>query len=173
MLGINAGSGQRPFKSFPEEGIQWINIDGNPRWNPDIVADIRDLSMFGDSMVDLVVLHHVWEHFGLGEGDGMIRECHRILKPRGSLLVCIPNPRALCQRYLSGEIDEYIFNVNMYGAYMGDEADRHKWSMSPTACVEALRRLADWHDVHAFNGRTIPGADIARDWWTTEIEAVK
>src|SRR5678815_699574 len=104
MLGLNCGSGQRPFQSYPDEGVQWINVDVQDKWKPDIVADWNDLNMFGDGVADYVVSHHSLEHVGCGEGDGFIREAHRILKPGGSLLVFVPDNRALCGAYMDGRI---------------------------------------------------------------------
>ncbi len=174
MLGINTGSGQRPFTSFPDEGAVWVNIDCNPKWKPDIVADWNNLSMFNDSMVDIVVSHHSLEHVGCGDGDAFIKEAHRILKPHGSLIVIVPDPKEISRRYANDLIDEMTFNFLTYGAYMDHEADRHKWSYSRQGLVDYLRRMADWHDVHAFDWRQIPGADIAAlDWWFYGMEAVK
>lgn len=173
MLALNCGSGQRPFQSLPDEGVQWVNIDISPRWNPDIVGDWNNLSMFPDGIVDVVVSHHSLEHVGCGEGDGFIREAHRVLKPNGSLIVSVPNMNALAQLWLNGEITEQIYMTNVYGAYMGDEADRHKWGYSSKGLWSYLKTFP-FRDVHAFNWRPIPGADIARDdRWILCLEAVK
>lgn len=168
---LNVGSGQRPF----DTACGWINMDCNERWHPDVVGNWNDLSMFEDGSLDLVVSHHSLEHVGCGEGDGFIREAHRVLKEGGSLLVFVPDMKALAQRWLTGELDDYQYFVNVYGAYMGDEADRHKWGYSRQGLVDYLKVKVgvSWKDVHAFNWREIPGADIAKDWWITGIEAIK
>lgn len=164
---LNCGSGQRPF------GEGWINIDINPRWNPDLVADWNNLEMFEDGSMDLVVSCHSIEHAGCGESDGFIREAHRVLRDGGSLIVLVPDMKALAQRWLSGGIDEQIYMTNVYGAYMGHEEDRHRWGWSRQGLVDNLRRIAKWSDVHAFNDRVIPEADIPSDWWMTSLECVK
>lgn len=171
MLGINAGSGQRPF----DKAQGWCNIDKNPKWGPDIVGDWNDLSMIETGTVDYVVSHHSLEHVGCGEGDGFIRESHRVLKQGGSLLIFIPDPVAICRRYLLSQIDEYTFNVNMYGAYMGDEADRHRWSYSRKGLVEYVVSVEKpWFNVKPFDWRKIPGADIAGpDWWINGAEFIR
>jgi len=166
---LNVGSGQRPFAR--EDG--WINLDSNPKWSPDVVADWNDLHMFDDRSMDLVVSYHSLEHVGCGEGDGFIKEAWRVLKEGGSLIVVVPDPRAIAQALLTHEIEEYTFNVNMYGAFMGDEQDRHRWSYTRQGLWEYLKHLAPWKDVHVFNWRPLAGADITSDWWYHGQEAVK
>src|SRR5262245_25273364 len=166
---LNVGSGQRPFSR--EHG--WINLDSNQRWSPDVVADWNDLHMFDDRSMDLVVSYHSLEHVGCGEGDRFIKEAWRVLREGGSLIVVVPDPRAIAQALLTHQIDEYTFNVNMYGAFMGDEQDRHRWSYTRQGLWEYLKGLAPWKDVHVFNWRVLQGADMVSDWWYHGQEAVK
>ena len=166
---LNCGSGQRPFD--PAQG--WINLDTNSKWNPDVVGDWNNLGRFADSSMGLVLSWHSLEHVGCGEADGFIREAYRILKPDGKLIVVVPDPKAIAQRFLLGQIDEYIYNVNTYGAFMDSEADRHRWSFSRQGLFDYLKRLCPWSDVHAFNFRQLPGTDICGDWWYHGQEATK
>lgn len=161
------------YVPFNIDGISWVNIDINSKWNPDIVADWNSLTMFDDASVDYVVSHHSLEHVGCGEGDGFIREAYRVLKPGGSLLVFVPNMKALAKRWLEGGLTDQIYMTNVYGAYMGNEEDRHRWGYTGQSLVDTLHRTQVWHDVKAFNFRQIPGADIAQDFWILGMEAVK
>lgn len=170
MKGICAGSGQRPFDR--EHG--WINLDINPKWEPDIVGDWNDLSMFDDNSLDYVVAHHTIEHVGCGEAAPFIRESYRVLKPDGSLLIFVPDMRALCQRWLSHQMDTQLFMTNVYGAFMSDEHDRHRWGFDTASLREALQHTAAWSKVIPFDWRKIPGADIAGpDFWILATEGVK
>lgn len=166
---INLGSGQRKFG--PEGG--WINIDVNPKWNPDIVASGESLPMFEDNSAEVIVLHHCLEHFGCGQAEPMIKECHRILEPGGSLIITIPDLRELALGWLNGKISDWIYIINLYGAYMDSEADIHKWGYSAISLQEFLMNAAPWSRVSRFDWREIPGSSIARDWWILDCEAVK
>jgi len=172
MIGLNVGSGQRRFTSTPE--VEWINVDkiSRPGHEPDLVCDGAHLPQ-QDASVDYFVLHHVLEHFGCGEASGLIQEAYRVLKPHGSLLVFVPNLGALAERWLSGGISTQIYVTNLYGAYMGHEEDRHKWGFDATSLSLFMVGDIGWQDINHFDWRTIPGADIARDWWILGMEAVK
>lgn len=171
MVRLNLGSGQRRF-----EGHGWINVDrvSRPGQEPDVICDLgRDRLPYEDGAVDTVVAHHVWEHLdAFREGPASLRECHRVLRPGGSLLVFVPNLRTLAQRWLAREIDDYTYCTNLYGAYLGEESDRHRWGWSPDSLREWLNQVT-WSWIGDFDGRQIPGADLVRDWWITCIEAVK
>jgi predicted SAM-dependent methyltransferase len=169
FLGINAGSGQRRF----DASKGWKNIDCNPRWEPDIVGDWNDLSMFENGTVDMVVAHQTIEHVGCGEADSFFRESFRVLKEGGSMIITIPDLKALAHRWMLGQIEDYTFMVNLYGAFMSDEADRHKWGYSRNSLTKNLMVCGFWTEIKPLDHRTIEGADIARDWWILGIEAIK
>lgn len=162
---LNCGSGQRPFSP------PWVNVDAQERWHPDLLADCAALP-YADGSCEMIVLHHMLEHFGCGEGVGVLKEAFRLLQPYGSLLVFVPNLRVLAQKWLMGKLDTQVYVTNLYGAYMGDEHDRHRWGFTPESLADELRRQP-WQDVRAFNWRDVPGADIARDDWIIGMECVR
>lgn len=172
-FGLNVGSGQRPFTTDVE--VHWINIDkvrheGMPP--PDWVCDGAALP-YADGVADYFVLHHVVEHFGCGEAGGLIREAHRVLRPGGSLFVFVPDLKALAERWLAGGLSTQIYATNLYGAYMGHEEDRHRWGFDNGSLHEFLKAGAKWSTVMPFDWRTIPGADIARDFWILGAECIR
>lgn len=169
-LALNIGSGQRPFHSTPD--IRWVNIDSQSKWNPDLVCDGSRLP-YPQGIVDMVVLHHVLEHFGCGESASLIREIHRVLIPGGSLIITVPNMDELARGWMTGRITTQVYLTNVYGAYMGDEADRHKWGFDRPSLMGFLLECAEWELALPFDWREIPGADIARDWWILGVECRK
>jgi len=167
MLKLNLGSGQRPFAK------PWLNVDLQPKWKPDIVADCADLSgEVKDGSCELVVLSHVLEHFGCGAGLAMQNEAFRMLAPGGSLIVSVPDMRALSQGWLLGKLDTETYMINVYGAYMGDEADRHKFGFTRETLETHLWQNR-WAEVKMFDYRTVPGMSLARDWWILAMEAIR
>jgi SAM-dependent methyltransferase len=178
-LSANIGSGQRRFESTPE--MQWLNVDcvsRPPDQIPDIICDVgRERLPLADNTADFVVAHHLYEHYHLGEGDAMIAEAYRILKPGGSLLVFTPDLRKLAGRWLNGEIDDFTMMVQTFGAYQGLPGDDHHWGYSQESLKKALHSALptkhDWSWLRKFDWREIPGADLARDWYIAAVECVK
>ena len=174
MRGLNVGAGQRPFSNVPEV-IEWANVDkvwhkGMPE--PDLICDGAHLP-YGGSQADYFVLHHVLEHFGCGEAAGLIEEAWRVLKPGGSLLVFVPDLRALAKGWLEGKISTQIYTTCLMGAYIGHEEDRHRWNFDENSLRECLSSSAPWKTIKRFDWRDISGLDAARDWWILDMEATK
>lgn len=165
---LNIGSGQRKFAT------PWINVDAQARWEPDVVADGGEyLRTLAPGSADLIVIHHVLEHHGCGEADGLLRECHRVLRPGGSLLVFVPDLWKLARMWLEGRMETQVYMTNLYGAFMGDPADRHKFGYDWSSLRMTLRATG-FERTLRFDHREIPGADIARDdRWILAIEGVR
>lgn len=200
-LRLNLGSGQRPFEK------PWINVDLQAKWlggtDPNVKwpegglyvqSDIRSMPMFADGSAEMIVLYHVAEHFGMGDADGVIKECHRILEPGGKLIVVCPDMEAFAINYLRSRgwsvsredqesvypglqnwppINEWIYVVNTYGAYMESEADRHKNGWSQKGLLEYIGRLAPWSKIGQWDRVRPEGTDVNWDWWFATCEAVK
>ena len=164
---INLGSGQRRFNDF-------INVDISDKFSPDIQLDSETyLKLQAADSVDMIVCHHSAEHMHLEESKSLFAQCHRVLRPGGSLLVFVPDLEALAHRWIEGRISDYIFCVNLHGAYMGSEADVHKWSFTEKSLKGHIHSCAQWCNVIKFDWRTVAGADLARDWWILGMEGIK
>ncbi len=193
MLKLNVGSGQRPFDNsciyckgkhpfvpeIPEATYDhareplWTNVDVNPRWAPDVEANGENMPMFADGSADMIVLHHVLEHYGCGESSMLVKECFRVLAHGGSLIVCVPEMRELAKMWLRGTLDTQLYMTNVYGAYMNSDDDRHKWGFDSLSLATYLMGSASWNRVTTFDWRDIPGASIAKDVWICGLECVK
>lgn len=166
---INLGSGQRRF-----EGNGWINIDclsRPPDQIPDIIADGRFLPFPGDSIEVVVSIHNI-EHYGCGESQAVIKEVFRVLKSGGVFLVSVPDMRKLAQRWLLRQITDQIYMTCVYGAYQGEEGDRHKWGFVESTLKEELLRCAAWKLISVLPHDETP-MEVPVDWWILNVRAVK
>lgn len=164
---LNLGSGQKPYPK------PWINIDKQVRWAPDVIADGSCMPMFEDSSAEVIVIEHTLEHYGCGEGKAMLQECYRILMPGGSLIVTVPDIRQLVKGWVTGRLTTQVFLTSIYGAFMGDQADRHAWGFVPETLEELLYDVAKWGAVNPYEGRPIAGSLTSSDWWILSRRAIK
>lgn len=173
--GANLGSGQRRFNSVPGV-IEWANLDcvsRPPDQVPDFICNaLKETLPFEDASLDFVALVHVLEHWELSSQDYALSECHRVLKSGGSLIIVIPDIRALAHRWLTRQISDYIYSVNLCGAYQSEEGDFHRWHHTRESLRQKLGNWK-WNSVFEFEWRSIPGFNCQRDWWYFGTETTK
>lgn len=142
MLEIGCGNGSLLRSAT---GAGWrafgIDFDANAiaaaQTIPNVEAAVGDLlSMsFGENMFDAIVMNNVIEH--LPAPHQVFRECQRILRPGGRLVMVTPNIRSLGYR--------------QYGQdWRGLEAPRHLHIFSP-GTLAAFARSAQFERVAAFS----------------------
>lgn len=90
---INLGCGSRFHPA-------WVNVDIAPS-DPAVTAcDLSKAFPFPDGSFDAVYHSNVLEHIRREHAPGFMRECCRILKPRGILRVAVPDLEQICRLYL-------------------------------------------------------------------------
>ncbi len=85
---INLASGQRPFKNWTNIDIRKQKDGDGNYYQCEIEADVKKLPL-KDNSADIMVAHHVVEHFRLNEISEVVREWQRVLKPGGKLAFVI------------------------------------------------------------------------------------
>jgi predicted SAM-dependent methyltransferase len=87
-----------------------INCD---LYNPDadMKADAACLSEFEDSSVDVIESHHMIEHLSFEDTDKALQEWHRVLKPKGFLVITYPDMKKIFQKWLAYS---FIYPVKPY-----------------------------------------------------------
>lgn len=79
----------------------WVNVDLNSS-SPAVVAhDIRRPLPFVADSFDGVYHSHVLEHLTPADGQSLLAECHRVLRPGGTIRVVVPDLEAIAKNYLA------------------------------------------------------------------------
>lgn len=111
---INLGCGSRFHPA-------WVNVDIAPR-DPAVTAcDLSKRFPFADGSFDVVYHSNVLEHIRREHAPGFLRECGRILKPRGILRVAVPDLEQICRLYLE--------NLQRSCEQQPEAAARYDWMM--------------------------------------------
>ncbi len=132
----------------------WINVDIDPRINPDILASVDDLYMFPDESVDLIEHNHLFEPLTPHQVDISAKEWLPVLKPGGVLEFECPN-FARCTEILtsinSTADEKRLAMIGIYGWPPDfEEFDEdgnmnlnvfqtHKWGWSPEDAINKLK----------------------------------
>ena len=93
MIKLNLGCGPRQIHNY-------INVDIDPKTNPDRVDDMRTLSTFKENEVELIYCSHVLEHFLIKETVPILKRWYKILKPGGILRVAVPDMDKVFRHYI-------------------------------------------------------------------------
>ena len=68
----------------------WIGLDIIPEFNPDYVRDITKGLPFDNNSIDEILTEHVLEHIEHKDGDFVMSEIQRVLKPNGIVTIEVP-----------------------------------------------------------------------------------
>ena len=93
MKCLNIGCGCRYNSS-------WVNIDINPVDKDVIGYDINKRIPFTDNSFDVVYHSHLLEHIPKKRAVGFIKDCVRILRPRGIMRIVVPDLEQIARMYL-------------------------------------------------------------------------
>jgi ubiquinone/menaquinone biosynthesis C-methylase UbiE len=78
---LEIGIGNKTVSNYLKEaGVKVTTCDFDKELNPDVVADIRDLSHFKDNSFDVVVAFEILEHLPWEEVDKALKELKRVSK---------------------------------------------------------------------------------------------
>ena len=110
---LNVGCGARTFKEYPE-GYQCINYDERSIEGVDVVGDVRTLD-FPNEEFDFIIASDIMEHFTIFETENILREWKRVLKINGIIEFRMPNLRAICKKYIDGNINAKMCSWLLYG----------------------------------------------------------
>jgi len=133
----------------------WTTVD--TVYGCDLYWDLRDGIPFAPDSVTAIYSSHLFEHLTFTDGQALMRDCYRVLRPGGTFSIVVPDARLYIEGYLGiREIPSEYFGwapaynnttaidaVN-YVAFMGGE---HRYLFDQENLIHRLK-LAGFTDAH-------------------------
>jgi len=128
-----------------------VRVDIEESVQPDIIADLTDLSPIATGSVDALWSSHCVEHLYQSQVPRALQEFHRILSDDGFAVILVPDLQAVAERIVADKFDEPIYNSGMgpvsahdmfYGfgpaIAAGQTSMAHRCGFTPTILVNLL-----------------------------------
>jgi hypothetical protein len=108
---INVGCGRREASSLPAYFNSWreLRVDVDVSVQPDVVADITDLSPIADGMANAVWAAHCIEHLYQHQVSRALSEFRRVLADDGFLCVIVPDFQTVAQYAVADRLEEPLY----------------------------------------------------------------
>ena len=151
---LSVGAG--PNRGLPAHyrDFEVVTLDIDPAMEPDVIADVRDLSCLAEASFDAVYMSHLLEHFHRWEVGTVLEQVHRVLKVGGFVEVRVPHVKAVFEAVLEGQdVDGPLYDSAMgpitaldilfgHGQSIerGNEFMAHKTAFTPHFLERMLRQ---------------------------------
>jgi ubiquinone/menaquinone biosynthesis C-methylase UbiE len=115
LLHVGCGDKTKAQTTRGFDTPQWteLRLDIDPDVNPDIVADMTDLSAMADGAVDAVFSSHNIEHLYPHQAPLALAEFHRVLSPQGFLVITCPDLQSVALLIAQGMVTEPAYHSPM------------------------------------------------------------
>lgn len=109
---LHIGCGPKSIKNLPAafaKGWTETRLDIDPRAEPDIVADLTDMSAVADASHDAVWASHVMEHLYAHDALTAAREMRRVLRRDGFAVINCPDVRTIAAVIAERGLDAELY----------------------------------------------------------------
>jgi SAM-dependent methyltransferase len=110
---VNVGCGTREASVLPSyfDGWRQVRVDVDPAVEPDVLADITDLSAIADASADAVWAAHCVEHLYEHQVGRALAEFRRILREDGFVCVIVPDLQAVARFVVEDRFHEPLYQA--------------------------------------------------------------
>lgn len=115
----------------------FTNIDIDPTYHPDLVADVRNLP-YEPGTVDEIYAGHLLEHLDWDEGQAALRHWHSILKTGGQIMFTVPDFDYLAKAYLANPTPDNMRKMNDLYIYSYAQKSLHRYCYGPSLLKTAM-----------------------------------
>ena len=120
---LNIGCGRRYHRD-------WVNLDLESSDSNVIRHDVNKGIPFEQGRFDAVYHSHILEHLEPADGQNLIQECYRVLKPGGVLRIVVPDLECIARLYLEMHQE----------AWSGDETSQINYNWMKLELLDQLVR---------------------------------
>jgi SAM-dependent methyltransferase len=153
---INAGAGTRTNTRYPRLFHDWqeIRVDINPGTEPDIVADITDLSGVPSNAVDAIWSSHCLEHLFQYQVPRALSEFRRVIRDDGFVVFLVPDLQSVASLVAADKFHEPVYHApigpvtphDMFYGYgpaiaQGYTSMAHRCGFTPTILVNMMNEV--------------------------------
>jgi SAM-dependent methyltransferase len=154
---VNVGCGPRSNGKLPGFFKDWreLRVDVDPAVQPDIVADLTDLSAIANGSADAVWAAHCVEHLYEHQVRIALAEFRRVLRDDGFLCVIVPDLQTVAQYVAADRLHETLYESPAgpvtphdmlfgYGAAIanGRTSMAHRCGFTPSMLQRSFRQLS-------------------------------
>lgn len=139
---------------FPQGEWQEVRLDIDVRVNPDIVADITNMTLVKEDSFEALFSSHNLEHLYAHRVEKALSEFYRVLKPGGWAVVRVPNILEVAEEIVKGKLMEPVYVSPagpispidiLYGfrpsIEQGNEFMAHRTAFTPKSLGDAMAKV--------------------------------
>lgn len=156
MRVLNVGGNSKTIPIPPYyAGWEHVLLDIDPRGDPDLVADARELTTLPANAFDAVFCSHNLEHYYVHDGQRVLRGFLHVLKDDGFAEIRVPDVKALMKRLVAADLDvddvlytspggpitahDMLYGWSVELAQSGRDFYAHKTGFTPRSLYRRLR----------------------------------
>lgn len=103
---LNVGGNSKAIELPPQyAGFEHVLLDIDPKGNPDIVCDARDLTSLQPGQFEAIYCSHNLEHYYPHDVPKVLAGFIHLMKPGGFAQIRVPDIKQVMQRCIQGNLD--------------------------------------------------------------------
>jgi len=127
----------------------WLNSNFYPKSNKVLHVDATKNYPFNNNSFDFVYSEHMIEHINYSQGTKMLKECFRVLKPKGTLRIVTPDLLFLLDLYKKNKTELQL-------AYIEDNTKRFIKDAPYIADIFVINNFfRDWDHQFIYDSETL------------------